>query len=189
MNGLYHAALQVQQFCHERQWQFCFIGGLVVTRWGEPRQTKDADLVLLTQFEEEEAFVQELVAHFTSRKEDPLQFAMRNRVVLLKTAEGIPVDISLGGLPYEERLIGRATPFKYLTNVELLTAGKEDLVVLKSFAGRTSDWADVEGILIRQSGKLDWSLILEELTPLCELKESPETVDRLLALRDQLAAE
>ena len=86
-------------------------------------------------------------------------------------------------------MIARASRFEYLPNVELQTASKEDLVVLKAFAGRSRDWADVEGILIRQADALDWQLIVEELTPLCELKESPETVDRLLALRDQLAEE
>jgi len=189
VNGLYQAALEVQEFCLQRQWQFCFIGGLTLVRWGEVRQTKDADLVLLTRFENEESFVRELVTHFNSRKENPVQFAMQSRVVLLETAQGIPVDISLGGLPFEERMIDRASRFEYLPGVMLQTASKEDLIVLKAFAGRMRDWADIEGIIIRQNDSLDWDLILEELTPLCELKESPETVNQLTSLRDQLAAE
>lgn len=60
---------------------------------------------------------------------------------------------------------------------------------MKAFAGRTKDWADIEGIIIRQAGNLDWEQILTELAPLCELKESPETVDRLIELRDQLMAD
>lgn len=86
-------------------------------------------------------------------------------------------------------MVQRASDFAYLDEVRLRTASKEDLVVLKAFAGRTRDWADVEGILIRQGDALDWELILEELAPLCELKESPETVDRLVRLRDELAVE
>ncbi len=34
---------------------------------------------------------------------------------------------------------------------------------------------------------MDWDLIVTELSPLCELKESPETVNQLLNLRDGLA--
>jgi hypothetical protein len=189
VNDLYHAALQVQEFRQARNWRHCFIGGLALLRWGEPRQTKVADLVLLTQFQNEEDFVTKLFAHFSSRVENPVEFAMQNRVVLLTTEARIPIDISLGGLPFEEHMIDRASAFEYLHGVDLVTASKEDLVVLKAFAGRAKDWVDLEGILICQGSDLDWKLILMELAPLCELKESPETVDRLIELRDSLAAE
>jgi len=36
------------------------------------------------------------------------------------------------------------------------TAAAEDLVVMKSFAGRDQDWIDVRGILLKQGGTLDW---------------------------------
>lgn len=187
MNGLYQAADEVQQFCTSRHWQFCFIGGLALVRWGEPRQTRDADLTLLTGFENEESYVRELLESFEPRRENALEFALQNRVVLVQTKDGVPIDISLAGLPFERRMINRGSLFEYLPGVQLTTASAEDLVILKAFAGRSQDWVDIEGILIRQSGILDWRLIAEELTPLCELKESPETVDRLLRLRDQLA--
>ncbi|HNQ91110.1 MAG TPA: hypothetical protein PKM73_21050 [Verrucomicrobiota bacterium] len=39
--GVLAAAGQVQRFCEERGWRFCFIGGVAVQRWGEPRLTQD----------------------------------------------------------------------------------------------------------------------------------------------------
>jgi len=39
------AAEEVQIFCQKHGWSFCFIGGLAVQRWGEPRLTQDADLL------------------------------------------------------------------------------------------------------------------------------------------------
>jgi hypothetical protein len=189
VNDLYHAALEIQEFCQSRKWQFCFIGGLALLRWGDPRQTRDADLVLLTRFENEENYVSELLSHFTSRKANPLEFAMQARVVLLQTSKGIPIDISLGGLGFEENLIKRSSYFEYLPQVHLVTASADDLIVMKSFADRTKDWADIENILIRQGNNLNWDQILRELKPLCELKEAPEIVDRLIQLRNQLAAE
>jgi hypothetical protein len=188
VNGLYQAAAEVQDFCNERGWRFCFIGPLALIRWGAVRQTRNVDLTLLTQFEDER-FVDELLSNFQARWDNARDFALRNRVVLVMAANNVPVDISLGGLPFEEALIRRASPFEYLPGLNLVTASAADLVVLKCFAGRTQDWADVEGILARQRGLWDWSLILRELRFLCELKESPDTVDRLLQLRDQLAAE
>jgi hypothetical protein len=187
VNGLYQAASELQGFCVARRWQFCFIGGLALIRWGEPRQTHDADLTLLTGFRDEESYIAALLTAFAPRRDDAAQFALRNRVLLLQAANGIPLDVSLGGLPFEERLISRASDFEYLPEHVLTTASAEDLVVLKAFAGRPRDWVDVEGIIIRQGPALDWDLILSELAPLCELKESPETVDELIQLRDQLS--
>jgi hypothetical protein len=47
MNAIFAAALDLQGFCDKRGWRCCFIGGLAVQRWGEPRMTRDADLTLL----------------------------------------------------------------------------------------------------------------------------------------------
>jgi len=57
--------------------------------------------------------------------------------------------------------------------------------VLKSFANRTKDWLDVEGILLRQEGRLDVPLIWRELNPLIDLKEEPEIRTRLKRLLDR----
>ena len=57
--------------------------------------------------------------------------------------------------------------------------------MLKAFAGRGQDWVDVERIIVRQAGKLDWNYIREQLGPLAELKETPEILDRLEARRDE----
>lgn len=54
-----------------------------------------------------------------------------------------------------------------------------DLIVMKAFAARAKDWLDVEGIIIRQTGKLDWAYIRRELHPLAELKEAPSIMEEL----------
>jgi hypothetical protein len=45
---VFRAAAELQKVCAAEGWRFCFIGGLAVIRWGEPRETVDADLTLLT---------------------------------------------------------------------------------------------------------------------------------------------
>jgi hypothetical protein len=40
------------------------IGGLAVQRWGDPRQTRDVDLTLLTGLGGEEAFVDPILEHY-----------------------------------------------------------------------------------------------------------------------------
>ncbi len=97
MLELIRVAADLQRFCEARDWRFCFIGGLALQRWGEPRETIDVDVTLLTGFGGEEPFI-----------------------------------------------------------APLLTCSAEDLIVLKAFAARGRDWVDVEGIIVRQAGALDW---------------------------------
>ena len=63
MNPIFAAAHELQEFCTGAGWRFCFIGGIAVQRWGEPRFTQDADLTLLTDFGDEERYIDQLLAH------------------------------------------------------------------------------------------------------------------------------
>jgi hypothetical protein len=100
-------------------------------------------------------------------------------VVLARAPSGVGLDIALGGLPFEESVVARSSLFTYGPQTLLRTCSAEDLIVLKSFAARPRDWLDVEGIIVRQTGKLDWAYIRGQLQPLAELKESPEIMDEL----------
>jgi hypothetical protein len=174
----------VQTFCQQQQWQFCFIGGVALQRWGEPRVTKDVDLTLVVGFGNEDPYIERLLERFSSRVADAREFALLNRVLLLQSPEGVGIDIALGGLPYEELVVSRSTPFDFLPDVSLRTCSAEDLVVLKAFADRERDWSDVEGILFRQTA-LDWPYIESHLGPLAEAKESTDILGRLSQLRRQ----
>jgi len=186
MTHLFEAALEVQSFLQEQGWRFCIIGGLAVQRWGQPRATQDVDLTLLTGFGDEEGFIEKILSRFQRRRPDAKQLALAARILLVNAANGVGVDISLGGLRYEEGVVARATPFQFVPGVVLLTCSAEDLVVLKAVAERGVDWFDVEGILARQRGKLDWGYIREQLGELCEAKDSPDILDQLERLREKL---
>jgi hypothetical protein len=178
--GVLAAAGEIQEFCHQRGWRFCFIGGVAVQRWGEPRLTQDVDLTLLTGFGAEESFIDPLLKDFVSRRPDARAFGLQHRVLLLQTTKGVPVDVALGGFPFEERSMQRSSPWVWAEDGQsLVTCGAEDLVVHKAFAGRDLDWGDVERVLTRQHGKLDFKLIQNELKPLLELKGEPEALRKL----------
>lgn len=178
MNELTALAMELQTFCEARKWRFCLIGGLAVQHWGEPRFTRDVDMTLLTGFGNEEPFVHEWLAHYESRVEKPLVFALENRVLLLRSAGGIGIDIALGGLPFEEDAVARAKPVELERGAWLRLCTAEDLIIMKAFADRPQDRLDLRGILVRQGpDALDWKRIWEELTPLAEIKRAPE-IDR-----------
>jgi hypothetical protein len=184
MIELLEAAREVQDFCERLGWRFCFIGGLAVLRWGETRVTLDVDLDILTGFGGEDEVIDALLGGFASRLPGAREFAQRNRVLLLQTAHTIGIDVSLAALPFEELVIQRASPFTYDSGVELLTCSAEDLIVLKLFASRPLDIRDVEGVAIRNRGRLDWGYIEEQLTPLAELKYAPEIINTLARIRE-----
>ncbi len=179
MNAIFAAGREIQEFCRARRWRFCIIGGLAVQRWGEPRLTRDVDVTLLTGFGGEPAFVDELLAGFSPRLPDARDFALRNRVVLVSSSDGVPIDIALGAMPFEEEAVSRATAFRVAPDLELTTCSAEDLIVFKAFAGRPRDWLDIDGIVTRHGARLDIPLIWRELVPLLELKEDAETEKRL----------
>lgn len=179
MNGLFEAALEVQQFMQARGWPFCFIGGVAVIRWGEVRMTQDVDLSLLTGFGGEETYIRDLLTSFAGRIPNADTFARQYRVLLVSASNGVDLDISLAALSFEHEMIERATPFAYTPDCELTTCSAEDLIVLKAFADRPKDWMDVEGIVMRQKACLDVSYIFHQLTPLCEIKENEQILEKL----------
>ena len=182
MNALIAAAAAIQAFCAQKGWQNCVIGGLAVQRWGEPRQTRDVNITLLTGLGGEARFVDPLLEEYQPRIPEARRFALERRVLLVETSAGVALDISLAGLPFEERVVARSSAFAFEPDVSLVTCSAEDLVILKAFAGRVQDWMDVEGIIVRQGARLDRALVLEELRPLLDLKEDPEAAPTLQRL-------
>ncbi len=106
--------------------------------------------------------------------------------MLAETENGVSVDIGLAAFPFEEAIIGRATPFALSPDVIVPTASAEDIIVLKSIAGLGHDWADIESIVVRQSQQLDWTLIMQLLQGLVELLPESDAIEQLEKLRDDL---
>lgn len=187
MTRLVKLAAEIQTMLDQASWRNCVIGGLALQRWGQPRLTRDVDMTVLTGFGNEEALIQLMLARYAGRRADVKEFALRNRVLLLQSADGIGIDVALGGLPFEERVMARASFFAYLPDCSLRTCSAEDLVVMKANAAREQDWLDVETVIIRQGARLNWRQILRELRPLAELRPEVNILDELDRRRRKLA--
>jgi len=183
--GLFAAAGEVQAKLSGAGFRFCFIGGLALQRWGEPRYTRDIDLTLLCRFGEEIAVARRLAGLVSPRFAEAVEFARESRVFLGETSDGTPVDIALGGIDFEVRCVERASPFDFGGGLSLVTCAAEDLVVMKAFAGRGQDWVDIEAIIVRRGPDLDWASIDRELEPLLALKDASDARERLAALREE----
>ena len=183
VKDLFVLADDVQEFLDSLSARFCFIGGLAVLHWGEPRLTRDVDLSIFTGFGLEEPMIDSLLAKYQPRIEDAREFALLNRVLLLQEGP-IGIDISLGGLPFEERCVERFRSVEVLPGVVLKLCSPEDLIVFKAFASREIDWRDIRGVIVRQgNATLDWNYIDSNLTELAVLKEDLQIIDKLNSLR------
>lgn len=180
MKALLEDAGQLQEFLESLGWEFCFIGGLAVLHWGEPRLTRDLDVNVLTGFGREEPFIGALLKQYRSRIEDAASFALENRVLLLESESGHGIDVALGGLPFEEFAIQRSRKCAYGPGIHLRICSPEDLIVMKAFADRPIDWQDIHGIVVRQGNDaIDWDYLFPQLIPLADAKERPEIVTKL----------
>lgn len=186
MVDLIDEAARLGAFLDSHGLRFCIIGGLAVQWWGEPRLTRDIDISLLTGFGAESGPVDLLLGAYAPRIADARQFALANRVLLLRTPGGTGIDISLAALPYEELAIGRASLLELLPGRMLRLCSAEDLVVMKLFAGRDTDIRDARSVAVRQAERLDWGYVGEHLAELADLAEDPGLMLRLRRLRDGL---
>ena len=120
-----------------------------------------------------------MLGRFASRIEEGLEFALRHRVILLRASNGIPLDISLGALPFEEKAVTGASLHEFAPGVNLRLCSPAALVVFKVFAGRPQDWLDVEGIVVKSGKLVDWSEVRQDLVELLDLKGDRESLSRL----------
>ena len=181
MQDLIKAAREVQDALESTGLPFCFIGGLAVLHWGEPRLTRDLDLTVLAGWGQEEKVVDTILAVLQPRMEEARAFALENRVLLLKSSGGIPIDLALGALPFEESATSRASNISY-TEIPLRICTAEDLVIMKAFANRPRDWSDIRGIVLRQTENLNTAYIMDQLTPLTAAKPEEPILERLNAV-------
>lgn len=124
----------------------------------------NVDVTLLCGFGAEEEFIAPILGSgYRGRIADAAEFARRNRVLLVESAEGVPIDIALGGVPFEEMMVERSSLFEFAPGCALRTCSAEDLLILKLFAFRPRDVLDAESVVVRQRGALETLARLREL--------------------------
>lgn len=183
MSNILDAAVEVQQFFDAQGWRSCVIGGLAVARWGKPRATQHVDFSLFVNLGAEGQVADAILRRFEPRIADAREFAVAHRVLLVRAANGVPIDIVFAAFPFESELLDRRTPFELSRGTAIMTPAVEDLIILKAFAGRARDWVDVEGILVRQAGRIAWHEVESRLGALLDLEGSHAALDRLRQLR------
>ena len=152
----------------------CVIGALAVHRWGEPRATSDVDFSALAPYGDERPTIDALLGHFQKRRADAEAFAMVSRVLLLRTTEGVEIDVALAAFPFELEALELASSWEILPGISLRTCPAEHLIVYKLVAARHHDLGDMASIVQRQAKRLDVDRIRRWGREFAELKEDPD---------------
>jgi predicted nucleotidyltransferase len=98
-------------------------------------------------------------------------------IISVELEDGSVVDMLAAVLPYEEQAIQRAEMID-IDGLSLPVCTAEDLIIHKAITHRHQDWLDIEGILVRQRGKLDVKYIRNWLRQFSEALEAPELLQR-----------
>lgn len=181
----FETALRLQKKLHEAEITFCFIGGLAIQRWGEVRRTVDIDLTAICDLGQEEEILEKLESILDPRVDNIEWMVKSARLYLGITDDGRQTDISLGYIPYEKRLMKRAVSVDFGVAEPLLCCSAEDLVILKTVAGRNIDWSDLRRIIQVSGPEIDWKLVFDELIPLLEIVEKSEAETQLRELLEK----
>lgn len=173
MSELLAAAKEICDWSDSQRFRACIIGGLAVQRWGEPRLTRDVDLTVMAEIGGEEPTVDACLARFSPRLQDARDFALQHRVVLVRSSNGVDLDLVLGASSFEGDGLARATLHEFAPGYVLRTRSAEDRIVHKSVAGRPLDVADIRGIVHRQRAVLDVAHIRHWLNIFTDIKDEP----------------
>jgi hypothetical protein len=121
------------------------IGGIAVSLLTEPRATHDIDVTIWSEaLSIEDLLASAASAGLISRIENPLEFATQARILLLKHVDSdVSIDLSLGALPFEKRMIDHSETITVGT-LRLNVASPEDLIISKAIPMRPRDMADID---------------------------------------------
>ena len=155
----------------------CLIGGIVVSRWGEPRATRDVDATVLAGFEEEAAVLDLLLSKFDSRDPDPVSRVELGRLALLRASNGVDRDISFAPFPASSRCCRERRTGRSPQRSRFARCSAEDLVLYKLVAARLIDLHDVQSVVSRMGAGLDADRVRLWGGRFAEILEKPELLE------------
>ncbi|MBI3360483.1 MAG: nucleotidyltransferase, partial [Chloroflexi bacterium] len=167
----------VKDFLEAHQIPYMVIGGIANAIWGQIRATEDADVKVSTSGMTISEFRRLAEARFKPYRRPWLGRAESSLIISVEVMPGIVTDMLVSVFPYEEQAVKRARVMD-VEGIQLPVCTAEDLVVHKAIADRDKDWMDIDGILLRQKGKIDVAYIRNWLRQFGDALEKPYLIKR-----------
>ena len=164
---------------------FMLIGGQAVLLHGRVRLTEDIDLTLAAGPEALPRVLDACAALGLEPLPEDVEGFVRDTFVLpaRDPETAIRIDFIFSTTPYERQAIERAVRVE-MGGRDVPFATAEDLILHKLFAGRARDLEDVEGVVRRAGGALDWDYLEEWAARFAEIPGREDLPDRVRGLRD-----
>ena len=178
MTAQFEAAWEIHSFLSDYKTPYVIIGGFAVQYWGEPRFTRDVDVIAAVPLGKDKDFVQLIVKDFTPRVQNIINFACQTRVIPVRAQNGCEIDITLSIPGYEDQVIEQSIDYELEPGKVVRLCSAEDLIIHKAVAGRPRDCQDIEGVVYRQRDSLKTKYIRTWLKEFALVLEDPEVVDR-----------
>lgn len=178
----------LSQWLKDQQVRYAIIGGVAIGFVAQPRATQDVDAVIWIDLDRVDDFLESGKDFgFVPRIPDPVSFARKTRVLLLRHQQtNIGIDLSCGALPFEQEMLDRSTELD-VGPINLRVATPEDLIILKAVAHRQRDLIDIDNLLSVHR-ELDVDRIRSWVREFAEFLDMPELIsdlEKLLQNRDR----
>ncbi len=162
---LISAASQILAALRQENVKGCIVGGLAVSSRCDPRFTRDVDIAVAVETDEQaEALIHALVSHGLRMNGLVEQEAMgRLAMARLSTADGLSVDLLIASSGIETEVVTKAETLEVVQGVLLPVARTGHLIALKLLSvapGRETDAADLRN-LASVANEDDWNLASE----------------------------
>jgi hypothetical protein len=144
---------------------YALAGGWAYSALVEPRATTDIDLLMLIERPSRQSLESLLSSQFDSLVVHPAPMVFRGisvwRTVAIRDEQEVVIDILLADSEYLRTALARRRVVGFdALQIPILTI--EDLILLKTVAGRLQDQADLEKIRARQDELgIDWGYVEE----------------------------
>lgn len=145
--------------------EYALAGGWAYSALVEPRATTDIDILLLMEQPSRDQLQSLLSSLFDSTIVHPAAMVFREisiwRCVGILKNQEVVIDVLLADSEYLRTVLARRRQV-FLGEVSVPIVTVEDLIVLKTLAGRLQDQADLEKIKLRQDDlDVDWRYVDE----------------------------
>lgn len=178
LRGVLEPLRALQQALDRLNNKSVIIGGIAASLLGKPRLTADLDVLLIASVDQLTEIIEVFRAEgIMPRLTEPISFARRNRMLLLRHATGTNIDISLGFLPFEIEVIERSIVVD-CDGISLRLPSIEDLIIMKAVANRDRDLQDIRS-LVEIHPAIDRQRIIDWVKQFADAMESTKILDDL----------
>jgi len=154
--------------------------------WGNPRFTRDVDLVVFMGDERFDEFIDTLAGRGFAVDEAAGLALLRSGRMARVHFGSVLVDFVLGETDFDDNALVRRRTMHYL-GLQVYVVSAEDLILYKLISRRPQDLADVEHVARRQRTELDWTYLRSWATWLADETGLPHIVETLNALAGRFA--